>query len=62
MQKRQEKLFNLDVLEHFREIWSHFDPQGTGYLKISQLKDLLSALGPPIGFSKDTLDDEEMQD
>ena len=32
--ERNEKMFNSDVKEQFREIWSHYDYDATGFMKI----------------------------
>ena len=37
-------------ISQFKKMWSEFDPEGTGFIALYRLKDLISALGPPLGF------------
>ena len=50
-QMQESRLFNIDMSTRFREVWADFDPQATTFIKISQLRDFLIALGSPLGFS-----------
>jgi hypothetical protein len=50
------------MLEHFREVWAIFDPEGTALLPLSQLKALLLALGDPLGFNEQMINEPHLQD
>ena len=41
---------NQDLLDHFRNVWAGFDPEGSCYLEIPDFTDLLYKLGPPLGW------------
>lgn len=49
-QQKENKLFNQEKLDAFRQVWAQFDPDATTYIRISQLKALLFALGKPLGW------------
>jgi hypothetical protein len=35
---------------NFKELWAEYDPEATAFIKLSQLRDFLFALGEPLGF------------
>lgn len=41
----------MDMIESFRLVWADFDPEGTTFIKIAELKPFLTALGEPLGFT-----------
>jgi hypothetical protein len=49
-QTQDKRLFNIDMNERFREVWSEFDPEATTFINMSQLRHFLFALGEPLGF------------
>lgn len=61
-QLKDQRLFNQESLEYFREHWANYDPQGTSFIPIYKLRDLLANLGPPLGFSDRCKEDRDMQD
>jgi len=40
---------NVKDLKHFQRIWKHYDPAGSGRIHTRNLKELVEALGSPIG-------------
>lgn len=57
--QRSKNLFNDTHMNIFREKWSEFDVEGTSFIAIHQLPDLLTALGPPLGWDESYKEDEE---
>eukprot|EP00466_Bigelowiella_natans_P004329 jgi/Bigna1/69667/fgenesh1_pg.9_\ len=51
----QDSESSLESLHEWRDIWSAFDPQGTGFLPATDVIHLLSSVGQPIGVSTDAL-------
>jgi len=43
-------LVNEQLTEHFRQKWADFDPEGTAFVKVWMLHDLLFALDKPLGW------------
>ena len=41
---------NSRVLEDFRDAWSEFDPDATGFIEINYFPELMFALGKPLGW------------
>ena len=39
--ERNSKMFNSDLKENFREVWSYYDQEATGYLKISDFPNFM---------------------
>jgi hypothetical protein len=39
------RLFNLDMSEKFRDVWTEFDPDATTFIKLNDLRNFLFALG-----------------
>jgi len=62
MQIQDTRLFNTDMNDRFREVWAEFDPDGTTFIKMNQLKDFLFSLGEPLGFDESYRDHRFMQD
>ena len=46
----------------FRAAWANFDPNATSFIPISQLRNLLTALGDPLGFTQTELKNKYLQD
>jgi hypothetical protein len=44
------RLFNLDMSEKFRDVWTEFDPDASTFIKLNDLRNFLFALGEPLGF------------
>ena len=38
--------------ERFREVWADFDPEATTFIKLTDLRLFLFALGAPLGFDE----------
>lgn len=38
------------MCEKFREVWSHYDKNATGFIMIEDLPEMLLELGPPLGW------------
>lgn len=53
IKKSDGKLFNEEKIEKFNETWVKYDPDATGFIPISDLRDFLKLLGAPLGFSED---------
>ncbi|TNV88156.1 hypothetical protein FGO68_gene6076 [Halteria grandinella] len=49
-QVQDTRAFNNDIREHFREVWADFDPDATTFIRLSELRTFLFALGQPLGF------------
>mmetsp|Transcript_44960 Transcript_44960/g.43535 ORF Transcript_44960/g.43535 Transcript_44960/m.43535 type:complete len:109 (+) Transcript_44960:219-545(+) len=49
-QNKESRTFNNDCLNHFLTIWSDFDPEATGFIKIAKFHEFLTVLGDPLGF------------
>lgn len=47
-----QRLFNDEINEKFRKVWSEFDPDATSFIKLKDLRSFLFALGEPLGFDK----------
>ena len=41
---------STDISEHFKQVWSEFDPDGTSFMRISQLRNFMLKLGEPLGW------------
>jgi Ca2+-binding EF-hand superfamily protein len=42
----------MEVLEQFKDSWSKFDPDATGYIRIIDFANLMFELGPPLGWDR----------
>jgi len=60
-QKKEQRVINGDTLNSFKSVWAEFDPEGTGFIRMKDLKEFLSALGPPLGFDVIVKDDKNLQ-
>ena len=49
-QNKDNRLFNQQTLDNFRDVWAKYDPDATTFIKISKIKDLLLDLGEPLGW------------
>ncbi len=61
-QIQDRRLFNTDMNDRFREVWAEFDPEGTTFISLYQLRDFLFALGEPLGFDDSYKGRKFMQD
>ena len=61
-QNKDNRLFNQQSLDHFRDVWAKYDPDATTFLKISRIKDMLFDLGSPLGWDVSYKDNESLQD
>ncbi len=41
---------NTDLIKHFREIWSLYDPNATSFIRVHSYPKFLLALGDPLGW------------
>jgi hypothetical protein len=41
---------NSDISEHFKEVWSEFDPDASSFMLISSYRKFLLKLGDPLGW------------
>ena len=55
--ERNEKMFNSDINEHFRDIWSHYDPDATGFIEIEEFPSFMLELKSPMGWDDTYKDD-----
>ena len=58
---QSRKELNSDALDKFALAWSYFDPDGTGYIKVSDLPAVMFAMGEPLGWDESYRDDPEKQ-
>ena len=56
---REERLFNDKIHENYIEAWKDYDPEATGLIPASSLKEFLKQLGEPLGINKETGMDSE---
>lgn len=49
-QERDNKFMNSQLSEHFRNVWSLFDPDATSYIKKTMYPKFLVELGDPLGW------------
>lgn len=52
VQSQDTRLFNSDMNQHFRGVWSEFDPEATNYINMRYIRDFLFKLGAPLGFDE----------
>ena len=55
-QEKDSRLFNQQTQDHFRQVWSKYDPDATTYIQIKDLKPLLFDLGEPLGWDESYID------
>jgi len=48
-------------MERIRDIWSHYDPFASGFIRISDFPRFMLRLGPPIGWQDSFRDDKVKQ-
>ncbi|CDW81684.1 voltage-gated ion channel superfamily [Stylonychia lemnae] len=53
--ERDNKLLDQDASDKFREVWSHFDPDATTFMRAQSYGQFLALLGEPLGWD-DTFD------
>lgn len=58
----ENKVFNKEKAQHFTEVWSLFDEEGTGMITITDFKDFMFALGYPLGWDETFKNNKEKQD
>ena len=49
---RENRKFNNEVSEHFKDKWGDFDEEGTGFIALRDLHALLFALGGSLGWDE----------
>jgi Ca2+-binding EF-hand superfamily protein len=49
-------MFNNEVKEHFKDIWSHYDMDATGKIHKDDLIDFLFEVGDPLGWDKQKME------
>lgn len=59
--QKDKKLFNQETTEYFRDVWSRFDPNATGFIKTKNFPNLMFALGAPIGWDPQYREDRKIQ-
>ena len=52
MQEEEEKIHSDANMEHFRDVWFEFDPDGTYFINVEDLISLLSNLQEPFGYDR----------
>ena len=63
MNKKANMILKDNDLQNYKEEWAKFDPKGTGFIKVDDLKELLKKIGGPLGFdSMTSLDPQRQQD
>lgn len=60
--KKVKTLISEEHLEHFRECWSKFDKNGTCFIKLTELPELLFMLGEPLGWDESYRNNQKLQD
>ena len=53
---RNEKMFNSEIREHFRDTWSMYDQDATGFIYLEDFPKLMISLGEPLGWDKSFVD------
>ena len=48
----EKQELNTMMLEKFRDAWSKYDPDATGFLKIEDFADVMFELGKPLGWDE----------
>ena len=48
--EKSHKVFNEEMCERFRDVWSHYDRNATGFILIENLPDFMIELGEPLGW------------
>ncbi|TNV87903.1 hypothetical protein FGO68_gene16047 [Halteria grandinella] len=61
-QLKDQRLFNAEMLTHFKEVWAEFDEDATSFIKLPDLRRFLIRLGSPFGFDRETLQSKPLQD
>ena len=49
-QADSDRAVNQDHMDHFRDVWESFDPEGRGWMRTEKLPALLEKLDIPLGF------------
>lgn len=50
--ERDTKFMNSQLSEHYRLVWSNYDPNATSFIKCSSLPHFLIDLGEPLGWDQ----------
>lgn len=53
-----KKWLDFDKIEHYREVWSKFDPYATGFIRCEDFRKFMFHLEPPLGWDKVFKDDK----
>ena len=51
--QKYTKCFTQDMVDNFREVWSFFDPDATGFISIKQFETFMIQLDKPLGWTLD---------
>ncbi|CDW88224.1 voltage-gated ion channel superfamily [Stylonychia lemnae] len=62
MNQKELIVIKEDQLEHFRDTWCKYDPQGTGFIRIQKMANFMLDLGEPLGWDDSYKDNIDMQD
>lgn len=56
------KELNAEALEKFVNAWSDYDPDATGYIKVSDFPEMMFKVGDPLGWDDSYIDDMKKQE
>lgn len=59
--EKSHRVFNEELCEKFRDVWSHYDKDAKGFIQIEDLADLMLELGPPFGWDSSYQNDIKKQ-
>jgi hypothetical protein len=48
--QQEDQLINGELTHIFKEKWANLDPEGTSFIQVFELEDLLYSLGNPLGW------------
>ena len=51
-EKSHNNVFTQETVEHFKEIWSHYDKSAKGFIPIEDFPDFMIELGMPLGWDE----------
>lgn len=61
MNKKANMILKDNDLQNYKDEWAQFDPKGTGFIKVDDLRELLKKIGSPLGFDNVTASDSQRQ-
>ena len=59
--EKDRQLFNQETTDHFRDVWSMFDPNATSYIKKEDFVQVMLNLGEPLGWDDTYVNNEAKQ-